>query len=116
VFVDVILVVPQHAVSLRDFGMALLGLLVSQAKVLGDSKQVSLGDIYAIVAAAVGRALRAVVQNAQRSAVLSSITSTAHSLPRAGNLGRMKRHSITRQNLSCKSTMREQPQNVETSV
>jgi hypothetical protein len=84
----VILVVPKHAVSLRDFGMTFLGLLVRQAKVLCDSKQVSLRDIYAIVAAAVGRALRAVVQNAQRSAVLSSITSTAHSLPRAGNLGR----------------------------
>jgi hypothetical protein len=87
-FVDMILTVAKDAIAPGEFGVALLGLLVRQAKVIRDSKQVSFGHVDPIVAAAVGRALRAVVQNAQRSAVLSSITSTAHSLPRAGNLGR----------------------------
>jgi 3-oxoacyl-[acyl-carrier-protein] synthase III len=62
-FVDMILAVTKHAVSLGDFGVTLLSLHVRQAKMLCDAKQVSPGDIDAIVAAAIGRTLRAVVQH-----------------------------------------------------
>src|SRR6185295_1419486 len=96
-FVDVILADSKHpALDASDFGVALFGLFVRQAKMLCDSNQVPFADIEKIVAAAIGRALRAVVQYVQTSAILAAVTVSAHPLPQKFFVIIATRHSSTR--------------------
>jgi len=69
VFVNVILLVTQHERAPSDLRVPSFGLLVRHAKVIRQSEQISLAYLYPIVAAAVGRALVAIVKNAQDATV-----------------------------------------------
>jgi hypothetical protein len=69
VFINMILLVTQHERASSDLGVPPLGLLVRHSEVVCQSEQISPGYLDSIIAAAVGWAFVAIVQNAQHAAV-----------------------------------------------
>ena len=56
-FVDVIFLMAEHAVAESNLGVTPFGLLVRNAEVFGDAKQIPFRHLYSIIATAIGRAL-----------------------------------------------------------
>src|SRR5262245_6840671 len=61
---NVVLLVPEDALAIGNFGIPSFGFLNTQTEVPGEAFDISLCDIDPVVAAAVGRAFLAVIQDA----------------------------------------------------
>ena len=80
-FEDVVLLMAKNGAVNRRLCVTPFRLLVRNAKVLCNSKKVAPGYIYSIIAATIGRALRAIEQHPQRTGVLFDLTVSYNAHP-----------------------------------
>ena len=96
----------KHAVAKSNLCILLFGLLVGNAEVFGYAKQVTLSNLYPIIAAAIRGAFRAVEKHPQRATVFLRLVVVNYSChcPTFG-LIEANQHSITQASLGSKESM-----------